>query len=123
MTKIFHAFAINIDQTMIDKKRMTSAVTRTSTLTDELGRIDIVFSDKTGTLTKNKMKFFCCSVEGKKYFMSKDKIFSKELYGEIKKNNVNVVEFLKLTSLCHTVLPDFPDCEIKHVHDMNCDCF
>mmetsp|Transcript_45694 Transcript_45694/g.120430 ORF Transcript_45694/g.120430 Transcript_45694/m.120430 type:complete len:1169 (-) Transcript_45694:945-4451(-) len=36
-------------------------------LTDELGRISHVFSDKTGTLTQNIMQFRKCSVDGKPY--------------------------------------------------------
>lgn len=36
-------------------------------LTDELGRVSHVFSDKTGTLTQNIMQFRKCSIDGKAY--------------------------------------------------------
>ena len=39
----------------------------TSSLNGELGQIDYVFSDKTGTLTKNIMHFKHCSIGGRKY--------------------------------------------------------
>ena len=38
---------------------------RTTALNDEIGRINWVFSDKTGTLTRNEMDFLHCFVCGK----------------------------------------------------------
>ena len=40
----------------------TNALARTSNLNEELGQIKYVFSDKTGTLTQNVMKFKECSI-------------------------------------------------------------
>jgi phospholipid-transporting ATPase len=48
-------------------KTDTPAVCRTSSLVEELGQIEYVFSDKTGTLTCNEMEFRCCSVAGVAY--------------------------------------------------------
>lgn len=44
-----------------------SAVVRTSSINEDLGQVSFIFSDKTGTLTANEMKFFKCSVNGKAY--------------------------------------------------------
>lgn len=38
--------------------------TKTTNLNDELAMVKYVFSDKTGTLTENKMEFSKCSVDG-----------------------------------------------------------
>ena len=40
------------------------AQARTTTLTDQLGRVDYIFTDKTGTLTQNVMVFKQCVVGG-----------------------------------------------------------
>ena len=40
----------------------TPAMARTSNLNEELGMVKYIFSDKTGTLTRNVMVFKKCSV-------------------------------------------------------------
>lgn len=52
---------------MYHEETDTPAVARTTTLNEELGQIDYVFSDKTGTLTQNVMRFLQCSVGGNIY--------------------------------------------------------
>ena len=54
---------IYVDLDMYDDTTNTNAVARSTTVTD-LGRIQYVFSDKTGTLTQNVMTFRRCSVDG-----------------------------------------------------------
>lgn len=48
------------------------AIANTSSLTDELGQVKYIFTDKTGTLTQNQMEFRKCSVDGLIY-ISTDK--------------------------------------------------
>lgn len=52
---------------MYYEKTKTSAKARTTTLNEELGQIQYVFSDKTGTLTQNIMTFNKCSINGRAY--------------------------------------------------------
>lgn len=45
---------------------------RSSDLVEELGQIEFIFSDKTGTLTRNEMEFKKCSVNFEVYGNSTD---------------------------------------------------
>jgi hypothetical protein len=51
-------------------EQMRGCIARTSNLIENLGQIKYVFSDKTGTLTCNKMEFKNMSVNGKVYVSS-----------------------------------------------------
>ncbi len=58
---------INNDRDMYHAETDTPALARTSNLNEELGMVNTVLSDKTGTLTRNVMEFFKCSIAGVAY--------------------------------------------------------
>ncbi|KAH9773602.1 phospholipid-transporting ATPase 3 [Citrus sinensis] len=58
---------INKDLHMYHAESNTPASARTSNLNEELGQVEYIFSDKTGTLTRNLMEFFKCSIGGEIY--------------------------------------------------------
>jgi P-type E1-E2 ATPase len=62
--KLTQGSLVGKDAKMYDAETEKYALSRTSDLIEELGQVDFVFSDKTGTLTQNKMMFRKCSVNG-----------------------------------------------------------
>ena len=60
--KFFQAMFMEWDIDMYDKETKTGCKVQSSTLNEELGQIKYIFSDKTGTLTKNYMKYKMMSI-------------------------------------------------------------
>ncbi|XP_050224454.1 phospholipid-transporting ATPase 10-like [Mercurialis annua] len=67
IVKILQSVFINRDIQMYYELTDKPAHARTSNLTEELGQVDTVLSDKTGTLTCNAMEFIKCTVAGTAY--------------------------------------------------------
>ncbi|KAL3501616.1 hypothetical protein ACH5RR_036065 [Cinchona calisaya] len=67
IVKVLQSLFINQDIHMYYEETDKPAHARTSNLNEELGQVDTVLSDKTGTLTCNSMEFIKCSVAGTAY--------------------------------------------------------
>jgi phospholipid-translocating ATPase len=61
------ALFIYFDKDIWYEKTDQATLARTWNLSDDLGQIEYIFSDKTGTLTQNSMVFRQCSIGGKVY--------------------------------------------------------
>ena len=138
VVKFQQAQLINSDLDMYYARTDTPALCRTSSLVEELGQIEYVFSDKTGTLTCNEMEFRCCSIGGYAYadvvdetkkgegedakdgwrtFEEMKSILGEnsnpfgDVGGEVYSNREKDVlkEFLTLLAVCHTVIPEVRD--------------
>ncbi|XP_026422131.1 probable phospholipid-transporting ATPase 4 [Papaver somniferum] len=67
VVKVMQASFINQDLHMYDEETGETANARTSNLNEELGQVDTILTDKTGTLTCNQMDFLKCSIAGVSY--------------------------------------------------------
>ena len=66
--KLGQASYIGKDVQMYDEEETKCfAKCRNSDLIEELGQVEMIFSDKTGTLTQNKMIFKRCQINGTRY--------------------------------------------------------
>ena len=123
VVKFQQAALINSDLDMYYPVTDTPALCRTSSLVEELGQIEYIFSDKTGTLTCNEMEFRQCSIGGIPYAdvveeSKKGEIFS---FAEMRANLIQghetshvIDEFLTLLATCHTVIPEIVDGKIAY---------
>ncbi|KAG0145463.1 hypothetical protein CROQUDRAFT_45753 [Cronartium quercuum f. sp. fusiforme G11] len=118
VVKFQQAALINSDLDMYYGPTDTSALCRTSSLVEELGQIEYIFSDKTGTLTRNEMEFRQCSIAGIAYSdivedHKRGEVFDFNVLGQnLAKGDAKskvLSEFLTLLATCHTVIPEQKD--------------
>lgn len=67
LQKFLSSFFFSWDMDMYDEDSDQPALANTSDLNEELGQVEFLFTDKTGTLTENLMVFRRCSINGVTY--------------------------------------------------------
>ncbi|CAM4680959.1 unnamed protein product [Lepidochelys olivacea] len=120
---------IDWDLEMYYPAKDTPAKARSTSLNDQLGQIEYIFSDKTGTLTQNIMTFKKCCINGITYgsangenkapkasmswnpYVDRTAEFhDPSLLEAVLQNDDPVMrEFLRLLALCHTVMVEEKD--------------
>ncbi|XP_041917546.1 probable phospholipid-transporting ATPase IM [Alosa sapidissima] len=131
--RLMQSYFISWDMGMYHSGQDMPAEARTTTLTEQLGQVEYVFSDKTGTLTQNIMTFNKCSINGTVYGEVYDdyghkveitestpcvdfsfnpledahfRFHDATLVKAVQDGDMPVQEFFRLLALCHTVMPE-----------------
>jgi magnesium-transporting ATPase (P-type) len=95
IVRVSQVLFIEWDLKMFDEEKNTGASCKTSNLNEELGQIQFLFSDKTGTLTSNQMTLKRISITGHKMEVEKyeeSSTFEEKL-------------FWLVVTVCHSALP------------------
>ncbi|KAJ8277203.1 hypothetical protein GJAV_G00072540 [Gymnothorax javanicus] len=108
MQKFLGSFFIGWDLDLYHEESDQKAQVNTSDLNEELGQVEYVFTDKTGTLTENEMQFRECSINGVKYQEINGKLVPEGMTEDFPDSSVPQLSreeelFLKAVALCHTV--------------------
>ncbi|XP_071434117.1 phospholipid-transporting ATPase IK isoform X1 [Pithys albifrons albifrons] len=120
---LVNSFFINWDLEMYYAVKDIPAKARSTSLNDQLGQIEYIFSDKTGTLTQNIMSFKKCCVNGTIYgpgtghenkqppglglawdHPGEQEVDVMLLEAAQRDSDPVLREFLRLLALCHTVM-------------------
>ncbi|KAM5145743.1 phospholipid-transporting ATPase IG isoform 2-T2 [Mantella aurantiaca] len=102
MQKFLGSFFIAWDKEMYDEEMKEGALVNTSDLNEELGQVEYVFTDKTGTLTENSMEFIEFCIDGYKYRETEDVTDGPvATFGKASTDREEL--FLRALCLCHTV--------------------
>ncbi|KAK3163436.1 hypothetical protein QOZ80_1AG0003690 [Eleusine coracana subsp. coracana] len=72
LVRLGQAYFMGADKDLYDESSRSKFQCRALNINEDLGQIRYVFSDKTGTLTENKMEFQCTSIHGVDYSCGKD---------------------------------------------------
>jgi len=99
--KYAYSLIIEWDANMYYAPTDTPTTVNNTAISEDLGQIEYLFTDKTGTLTENIMLFKRCFVDGKVYSQNE----AEEVLPDVGANE-HLREFFRALALCHTVVPE-----------------
>ncbi|XP_027948343.1 probable phospholipid-transporting ATPase VD isoform X2 [Eumetopias jubatus] len=112
IVKLGQIYFIQSDVDFYNEKMDSTVQCRALNITEDLGQIQYLFSDKTGTLTENKMVFRRCSVAGFDY-CHEENAKRLESYQEAVSEDEDSTD-TPSDSLSNVVKPRAPSCQRVH---------
>ncbi|KAG4384524.1 hypothetical protein GLYMA_13G295100v4 [Glycine max] len=106
LVKSLYAKFIDWDHQMIDLETSIPSHATNTAISEDLGQVEYILTDKTGTLTENKMIFRRCCISGNFYGNENgDALKDVELLNAVSSGSSDVVRFLTVMAICNTVIP------------------
>ncbi|KAF0991546.1 hypothetical protein HZS_5798, partial [Henneguya salminicola] len=107
----FQSYMISHDSFMHSNMSGTNAIVNTSSVMEELGHVNYIFTDKTGTLTCNEMRLRQISI-GEHSFKIKADSSWEDLSNTFEKNDAHAFGMFMINLLlCHGVIPEYGKAE------------